>query len=560
MKLTGKSLTERRGTLPSCVGLLVIPRTEALFSMIAASLEAEGVATVYRVTVPASATKGLGFSARILILVDGVLSRFLPGSRRYIVEPDLADVVELPLSSYQLPLNGQSPDIIVMVGRLSEGIADHLHDGFASLYRVCLGADEDTESGQFGLIEVLSSKPVVMLRFERCLPQCKTQLLIQMAVQTHIVSAARTKSTLVATLPEFLATALKQIDPKNSERTDKLALTQDFSPSSKADIGMSDCLRHSLRLLNAVFDRVTMRFQWLLAVMPKSEPGLNQDWDRLRPLIPPDDRFWADPFLVFREGVTWLFFEEAPFHSYKGTDVGHISVVKIDANGFAGPILRALDLPWHLSYPNVFEHEGNWYMIPESGSQKRIDLYRCSKWPDQWEYQSTLLGNYQGYDASILQEGGRYWMFAARRAEGVVTTDLLDIFCAPSPLGPWVDHPSSPVVLDVRSARPAGRPFELDGYWLRPAQDSSGGVYGRALRFQKILHIDELEYREKTVFIVEPNKAEGIHGVHSFAATDDLVVIDFCRKVSRFPLVRSFTSRLPDKLVSSEWQTDGFRE
>ena len=551
MMVSEKTATALQENRLSCVGVVVGPGTTGVFPIVAASLRAAGVSTVFRVDAHRPETSRSSPARRLLDLVDRILSRLLPGSSASMANPvPIASYAALPLEALlaTMSLNGEPIDALIVIGETLEDIPTRFLGQAPSLYRICMGSSGDVESGQFGLTEVLNQHPVVMLKFQLLLPYVPAQLLAEMAVQTHVASATHTCTTLLATLPVFLESTLRRIKSTGPYLAVPASPDPVLAPS-KLVVNLKVCLRHTSGLLRAVVDRIGNRFQWLLAVMPQPEQGDVMDWGRLRPLLPPADRFWADPFIVSREGRIWLFFEEAPFSSSKGSGIGHISVAAIDSSGFTSPVLRALDLPWHLSYPNVLEYKGEWYMIPESGSQKRIDLYQCNKWPDQWVHHSTLVDNYQGYDASILQVGDCYWMYVARRAPGVSTADLLDLFEAPSPLGPWRLHPSSPIVQDVRSARPGGRPFPKDGHWLRPAQDSSGGMYGRALRFQRIMQLDEQGYREQTEYIIEPNHVEGILGIHTFAATGDVVVVDLCRQVSRLPLIRRFQSKLPQRMV-----------
>ncbi len=538
----------------ACVGVVVSLGSAALFPAVAAALRLAGVATVFRIDSACSRSLGYGSAARLMHWADALLSRLLPGSWVPSTPPESlsAAVVQLDALPTALSLVGASVDALVVVGEIPIDLAGRLRAEGLGLYRICLGSTADSATGRFGLSELLASEGIAMLHLERFGPSMAVQTLARMAVQTHAVSAAHTRAALLATLPCFVETTFRRLV---TGRDLPAVCADKFKPiRAPTGGGPAACVRHVGRLVWAVVDRASRCSQWLLAVMPQAEPGTALDWDQLRPLLPPADRFWADPFLVTREGRNWLFFEEAPFESSKGKGVGHIAVAPIDARGFTGPVLRALDLPWHLSYPNVFEFKGEWYMIPECGSQKRIDLYRCTHWPDQWTHQSTLVDSYEGYDASIAKVGATYWLFAARRAEGVSTADLLDLFSAPSPLGPWRPHPASPVVMDVRSARPGGRPFVRDGCLIRPAQDSSGGVYGRALRFQRVSRIDEGGYCEETEHMVEPNRAGGILGIHSFAATNDLVVVDLCRKVFRPSLARRFQTRLPRPLVSTTRQ------
>jgi hypothetical protein len=188
-------------------------------------------------------------------------------------------------------------------------------------------------------------------------------------------------------------------------------------------------------------------------------------------------------------------------------------------------------------------------MVPETGSQGRVELYQCSRWPASWSRHSTLLEGYQGYDASIVKADGRFWMFVARRAKGVGTTDFLDLFVAPSPLGPWTLHPASPVIQDVRRARPGGRVIVRNGKMTRPAQDSSGGLYGRALRLQEITRLDKDGFEEGWGPMIEPNPKAGVVGIHSIAWEEDVIVVDLCRRIARAPMLRQFSKALGYPLV-----------
>ena len=44
-----------------------------------------------------------------------------------------------------------------------------------------------------------------------------------------------------------------------------------------------------------------------------------------------------------------------------------------------------LDEPFHLSYPQVFQWQGAWYMTVESAGARRVSLYRATDFPLRWE-------------------------------------------------------------------------------------------------------------------------------------------------------------------------------
>ena len=79
--------------------------------------------------------------------------------------------------------------------------------------------------------------------------------------------------------------------------------------------------------------------------------------------ILPDDgrRYYADPFVIARDGRTHLFVEEFPYATRKGL----ISHAVLDPDGAVSRPMPVLEAAGHLSYPFVFEHGGQVYMIPK---------------------------------------------------------------------------------------------------------------------------------------------------------------------------------------------------
>lgn len=199
--------------------------------------------------------------------------------------------------------------------------------------------------------------------------------------------------------------------------------------------------------------------------------------------------FVADPFLLYRDGRWFLFFEIMERRSWRGC-----LAVASSSDGAAwryhGVILRE---PFHLSYPYVVTEDDAVYMVPESCRAGAIRLYRCTSFPGTWVFEHVLVeGSF--YDPSLVHHGGRWWMFASDREHA------LHLFHAPTLQGPWVSHRSSPVRRDdPRAARCGGRILDVDGSLYRLAQDGRGG-YGSRLWAFRIDRLDEAEYRESEAF------------------------------------------------------------
>ena len=243
-------------------------------------------------------------------------------------------------------------------------------------------------------------------------------------------------------------------------------------------------------------------------------------------LTPPADRFWADPFPIQRDGRYFVFFEEYLHARAKG----HISVLEIDGEGRAGIARIALETPHHLSYPNVFDWNGELYMFPESAERGRLELYRCARFPDCWEPAAVLLEGRATTDPTLAKIGGKWWLFLTAAEPGTnCWDDELFLFSAETPFGPWRPHPRNPVKSDVRSSRPAGRIFTQRGRIYRPAQDCSVR-YGWRVTINEILQIDENTYREVPVSVLDPEWRPGLLATHTLNSVGNLTVVDGQRR------------------------------
>ncbi|HET8870888.1 MAG TPA: hypothetical protein VFM48_10600, partial [Aquabacterium sp.] len=195
--------------------------------------------------------------------------------------------------------------------------------------------------------------------------------------------------------------------------------------------------------------------QWIL--MYDLRGTLSSSLWRYKKLAPPTDRFWADPHIVERDGHYYIFIEELLY----ATNRGHISVIKMDKQGRYSAPERVLERPYHLSYPYLFEYDGQLYMVPESAQNRTVELYRCVEFPHKWEFVHNLMEGVKVYDATLTFHNGKWWMFANMvEVPGSSSWDELFVFWADSPLSQqWTPHPANPVISDCKRARPAGRLF-----------------------------------------------------------------------------------------------------
>ncbi len=285
-------------------------------------------------------------------------------------------------------------------------------------------------------------------------------------------------------------------------------------------------LQHCSTIIKRKIQTRLFNHQWFLAFSfhdkSKYFGKLTGDYTEM---IPPPDRLWADPFPVYLDGKYYLFFEELLFRSGKG----HLSVTELQKDGTWTTPKVVLEQDCHLSYPFVFQWQESHYMIPETNQKKSIELYKCVEWPHSWKIEKILMSGVNASDTTICEIEGLWWMFVAIAVEGTQAKDELFLYYAENPVGPWEAHKRNPVVSDVRNARPAGRIFQSDGVWMRPAQDCSG-LYGRAIVIMEIVRINPHEYIEKDHMKIEPLWSKNLIGTHTLNIEGSLTVIDGCRK------------------------------
>ena len=233
----------------------------------------------------------------------------------------------------------------------------------------------------------------------------------------------------------------------------------------------------------------------------------------------PPGRFRADPFLLRHEGRTWLFFEE--FDRQRGK--GHIACAEVKSDGRLGEVFIALEKPWHLSYPQVFVHDGELYMVPESVEHQTVDLYRARRFPHDWVHEKQLL-DVAVVDATLQCHDGRWWMFASPMAvPGHAPVTCL--WTADSLTGDWRLAPAHTVCSDVHHARSAGALFTHGKRRYRVSQDCSAR-YGAALWFNRIEQWDEHAYRETPEIRINGRGIAGLTGIHSYNRAGNIEVID----------------------------------
>jgi hypothetical protein len=237
----------------------------------------------------------------------------------------------------------------------------------------------------------------------------------------------------------------------------------------------------------------------------------------------------ADPALIEEDGRLFLYYEEVLCISTKG----RLRACELPRDGDASkrrarrlgkPMIR---LRGHAAYPYVFKYEGGFYCVPDTGTSNRVALYESTSPLGPWTIHSTLLDGIGARDSTVFPFGDRWWLLCTVAGDDPQSAFAnLHIWHASEPWGPWLPHRLQPAKIDVRSSRPAGRPFLVDGALYRPAQDC-GLRYGARTVINRVSTLTPEEFSEEACCYLEPDP-DGHYssGLHTVAVVGDLVLVD----------------------------------
>jgi hypothetical protein len=266
------------------------------------------------------------------------------------------------------------------------------------------------------------------------------------------------------------------------------------------------------------------RLRWSISVYMGKDPFSLKSVEGLAPALTgksvtdfPCDAV-ADPFLL-RRGEHWYLFFEAVNSETRRGEIAYATSHDGMQWIYGGLALRE---GFHLSYPYVWETNGEVYMVPETRQANSIRLYVAVDFPTKWKCISILRqGPYA--DSSICFHEGRWWMFTQRGLDELqlLTSERLE--------DGWSNHPASPLCAGNRIySRPGGRILNYAGDWYRFAQD---GVlsYGNNLRAMRIDRWNAAAFKEHEIADSPILKASlkgwnamGMHHLDAVEVKDDL--------------------------------------
>lgn len=386
------------------------------------------------------------------------------------------------------------------------------------------------DSNQVGLREIIMKQSFVIVSLFKLTQDIERPLIIDKAYYNldHHFSFFRTNILIKESSVSFLFKNLKelrQVGYLDLETLDSPLNTYNPVPNIKNTFKYLFIYYNTLFqiLSKKIFSQFGKRYEcWTLFI--GNGDFLEATLNEINPIKLPKGVFWADPFLFKYKDTTYVFFENFPYSEKKGK----ISCGVIKNNEVVN-VIDILDLEYHLSYPFVFEEDGEIYLMPETSANNRLEIYKCINFPKKWELFSTAFEGEHVVDAFFYNDSLKQkWLFINKMGAPNTSFDNeLYIYKVDSiKLNLIEPHKQNPVIIDSRVARNGGDIFKYKNEFYRPSQRNTDGIYGKALNINKIEKLSLEEYSEKTVRVVEPNFRKGLMSMHHLHQIDDSFVFD----------------------------------
>lgn len=356
---------------------------------------------------------------------------------------------------------------------------------------------------------------------------------------TNNISHYLNQNSKLWKVSDFIIRALRNLEDTNRLQVSSeiLFLSKYSKLKNKHRIPTNiETIQLAFKLLKRIIARkhegLNFKKQWFLAYRDKNNANEVNIIDKEKPVFkvitPPEDRFFADPFVISENNKSYVFFEDYFYTKGKGL----ISYFEISEDGIFSPPEIVLEREYHLSYPFVFKHKGKYYMIPETLENKTIELYESVEFPKRWQLKKVLFENINAVDTTLFEYNEKFWLFTNISKSGGSLSDELFLFYSDSPFGKWTPHPKNPVISNVKFARSAGKLFFHKNELIRPSQETSIR-YGYALNFNKVETLTEEEYKEVLIKTIKPEFISNNLAIHTFNSNDKYEIIDGMRLIKK---------------------------
>lgn len=239
------------------------------------------------------------------------------------------------------------------------------------------------------------------------------------------------------------------------------------------------------------------------------------------------DRWFADPYLLeVTDKQIVVLVEEFCYKIRKG----RIAKLVVSRPDYVLQDMKiVLELPTHLSFPVIYEKDGQVYVMPENSKSGGINIYRYNAEKERLDLVHEV-GHLPLTDATIVKfHSGEEFVFSTKLPNP--NGSELQIYPFDGDSMKMEVNTLDTVSFPSNIARNAGDAFYIGEQMYRPAQDCNK-CYGNGLNIQQINRIGN-KFEFKTVAEFHSDNPNYGLGYHTFNMKNGLIVVDGHRL--RFP-------------------------
>lgn len=251
--------------------------------------------------------------------------------------------------------------------------------------------------------------------------------------------------------------------------------------------------------------------------------------------LPYSHAYWyADPILIEHDQKHYVFMEIFDRKRQKGM----IGYSLIEDGDMTAPRI-ILEEKCHLSFPMIFSFDQTFYMIPESSAADSLYLYRCTRFPDQWELCAEFPTEYPLVDTIVWGtcENGIRLLSCANPKDAPLTCKWVQYDLSLSN-GAWHLTPLSAYNDGTdydycsRNAGPLCTGTDPD-FVIHPVQSSTSRTYGKELylyRYDGNVQDPKRETLLKKLSVesyrIPSLKHHKLYGTHTYGANEQYEIVD----------------------------------
>lgn len=262
--------------------------------------------------------------------------------------------------------------------------------------------------------------------------------------------------------------------------------------------------------IKRLFQKAFVGGQWFVGYRRKYEKKFN--------IIETPKGMWiADPIMYTVNGEHYLFVEVFEEKKKKAA-IGYYQFET------GKPVYKGIIIEnsYHMSYPCVFEYNGEHYMIPESSANDSISLYKAEHFPEKWTKEIDLVKGEKYVDSTVVSNDEGIFILSYKTTKNgwQLVQFILDMENKSVKEKSTIDY-------NENVGRPGGYVFCGN---KRPAQDCRKKYGENLLIYEVDSYVPYREHRLRTISAKDIITIRNFERIHTYTEDGTYEVVDLFKE------------------------------